>query len=330
MIAQVDTEYFKRKPFSAYRRIISRIFFEGRPITTKGRWFNKIVFTLFNIEILLPQTQKVIKPIFIIGTGRSGTTILGTLLSIHEDVGFLSEPKAVWHAVHSGEDVSGNYTLGPARYRLSEEDASQEVVDRAHRLFGFYLTMVKANRIIDKNPELVFRIPFVKKIFPDAKFIFLVRNGWDTVKSIVNYSVRDGKNVNGEIHDWWGVNNRKWRIMLDELVANDKDLSSELQTIQSFTSHKDMATVEWIVTMKEGLKNLNEYPNTVMLQRYEDFATYPRINLEKMLSFCDLDAYDDLLSYAELRLHEAPKYERFEVNPFLRKSFHSILDQLGY
>ncbi len=177
MIAQLDPLYIQMRPWKLWSRLVSYCLFEGRPLTTRGRWVNPLVFSLFAIEKRLPQIKRVEKPVFILGTGRSGTTILGMVLSMHREVGFLNEPKALWHAIHPGEDLIGSYALGAANYRLAADEATPKRILYAHRLFGAYLATSLARRVVDKYPELIFRVPFVKAIFPDAKFLFLVRNG---------------------------------------------------------------------------------------------------------------------------------------------------------
>ena len=83
MVAQIDRLYIRTSPRKALVRILSYALFEGRPLTTKGQWINPLVLTLFSIQKRLPQLKQVRKPIFIVCTGRSGTTILCTLLSMH-------------------------------------------------------------------------------------------------------------------------------------------------------------------------------------------------------------------------------------------------------
>jgi hypothetical protein len=75
MIAQLDPNYIRMRPTKAVTRLISYALFEGRPLTTKGRWINPLVFSLFALEKRLPLLNKVKRPMFIVGTGRSGTTI---------------------------------------------------------------------------------------------------------------------------------------------------------------------------------------------------------------------------------------------------------------
>ncbi len=99
MIAQIDREYLSYGFARTARRLASYGLYEGRPLTTKGRFINPLVFTWLNILAALPGEPVVRQPIFITGLGRSGTTILGILLSVHREVGYLNEPKALWHVI---------------------------------------------------------------------------------------------------------------------------------------------------------------------------------------------------------------------------------------
>ena len=127
-------------------RFISYALFEGRPVTTKGRWINPLVFSILKTVSTTKNRYKSIeKPIFILGTGRSGTTILGIVLSMHREVGYLNEPKAIWHVIYPHEDIIGNYSRGDAKYRLAAEDATGDMRQRAAQMFGAYLTVTGSN-----------------------------------------------------------------------------------------------------------------------------------------------------------------------------------------
>lgn len=330
MVAQLDSLYLRIRPLKAWSRLLSYALFEGRPLTTRGRWINPLVFAHFALEKKLPQMRCVKKPIFILGTGRSGTTVLGMVLSMHHDVGFLNEPKALWHAVHPEEDIIGSYTRQSARYRLSAEEASVERVVDAHKLFGAYLTATMSERVVDKYPELIFRLPFVKAIFPDAKFIFLVRNGWDTCQSIEGWSNRFVAQIGEEQHDWWGVNRRKWDIIVEQLVPEHPDLASSAKEMSSWTKHTDMAAVEWIVTMREGLSLVERYPSDVLRVDYECLCATPNESLVEMLSFLELAEDDKFLQYGVETLKPTVKRQPFDLHPAISEAFSDTMAKLGY
>jgi len=330
VVAQIDGNYFRARPTKVVSRLLSYALFEGRPLTVRGQWINPIVFAQLAVWKHLPQTRKVKKPIFILGAGRSGTTILGVLLSMHRDVGFLNEPKAMWHTIHPHEDVIGSYDRGVASYRLGVQDATPEVCQTAHKLFGGYLLSTLSSRVADKYPELIFRVPFVREIFPDARFIFLIRDGWETCASINSWSKRHGETRDGETHDWWGINQRKWHLMLDQLVAPDPYFANAIEAIRGFNRHLDMAATEWVVTMREGSRVKREYGSAVYLLKYEDLVRAPETTLGKLLNFCELPADDRFLRYAMVTLQPAKPHTPYDLHQAILPLFRETLSDLGY
>ncbi|WP_319420619.1 sulfotransferase family protein [Pleurocapsa sp. FMAR1] len=330
MVAQLDSLYIKTKPTKALSRLIGYGLFEGRPLTTKGQWINPLIFKLFAIAQGLPQLKKVKKPIFIIGTGRSGTTILGIVLSMHKEVGFLNEPKALWHTIYPEEDLIGSYSQGKADYRLEAENATDSIKRTAHRLFGAYLTAVASSRLVDKYPELIFRVPFVRQIFPDAKFIFLARNGWDTCQSIDGWSKRLGTNVQNDTHDWWGLNNRKWHLLIEQIAATNSVFKHNLKIIEGYSNHTHMAAVEWILTMQEGLKLVEQFPEVVYLLKYEELVAQPENSLRQLLDFCELPFDEKMVYYAKKTLNSRQNNRIFSLSPELAPLFEQTMTALGY
>jgi hypothetical protein len=279
----------------------------------------------------LGGTKKVKSPIFILGTGRSGTTILGKLLSMHKSIGYLNEPKALWNFVYPYEDLIGSYSNEQASYYLSEEHVSESVATRANRIYSYYLTTTCSSRVCDKYPELIFRIPFIKQIFPDAKFIFLTRNGIDTIHSVKNWSSRLGVILNDEIHDWWGVSDRKWNLITDQVVPKTPILSNHNKIIKKFVSHEDRAAVEWICTMQEGLKYVNKADTNIIRIRYEELVGMKNQILPRLIEFLELPNDPALTAYAEQVLTEPlGSNTSVELNPNIINAFNQTMTNLGY
>lgn len=337
MLAQLDSLYIKTRPLKALVRLISYALFEGRPLTTRGRWINPLVFALFALQKRLPQLKKVERPIFVLGMGRSGTTVLGKVLSMHRDVGLLNEPKALWYSVHQGEDVIGNYTMAEARFRLPESEATSDVKKKARKFYGAYLAVTGTSRVVDKYMDVVFRIPFIKAIFPDALFVVLVRNGWDVCHSVDGWSKRYGsvgeegsQEGVGDSVDWWGRGNRKWNYIVDELVAGDEAFDGLVEEIRCFDSQKDMAAVEWIVTMRESLRVIREYSESTHLVKYEAMTENPRETLKAICDFCGLSRDEKFLNYGDTIISKTPPKESFDLHPSIRPLFEETMASLGY
>lgn len=330
MIAQLNPLYLKTRPWKVWSRLLGYTFFEGRPLTTRGQWINPIVFALFAILKKISIFRPVTNPIYILGTGRSGTTVLGIVLSMHRSLGFLNEPKALWHSVYAQEDLIGSYNRGPARYRLNAEDASEQHRNKIHRIYSAYLALTFSKRLLDKYPELIFRIPFVLKIFPDAKFIFLVRNGWDTCSSINLWSDRLGEKSGAEQHDWWGANNRKWNLLVEQLVPEHSDLAPYAKDMLTWTKQTDMAAVEWIITMREGLRLLPLFPNNILRVNYEELCANPQLKLPEITSFLNLEEDNLFTQYGIASLKSTNIKSSFKLNENIVQPFTSTMNSLGY
>lgn len=327
MVAQIDGRFTKRTKLKAYTRYLSYALYEGRPLTTKGQWINPLVFSLYKLQEVLPTAKEVQSPVFILGTGRSGTTILGVTLGIHRDVGFLNEPKAMWSHLYNNEDIIGSYQDKVGQYYLDESDVTEALKLKARKLYGNYLRFSLSNRVVDKYPELIFRIPFVKGIFPDAKFLFLYRNGWDTCHSIKHWSERLGLEKNDETHNWWGKNNRKWYALCEQVLLHDKELSKHYEVIKEYTDHVSMAAVEWILTMKQGIKIMDQ--DCVLPVKYEQFVSDPTFR-SQILNFCNLSEDQNFNGYCKEVLKMPSKKEPVILPDEIADEFNRIMKLLGY
>ena len=325
MVAQINMKFARARPWKVWPRMMAYLLFEGRPLTTRGRWINPLVFAGFRLWAVLPLGNRNHRPVFILGVGRSGTTVLGTILALHRDVGYLNEPKALWQAALGDDDLIGSYCKRPGRYRMSATDAGATASKRLRRFYGAYLRLSASRRVVDKYPELLFRAGLVDAVFPGARKIVLVRNGADTCQSIAAWSRRNGRATD----DWWGRDGRKWRELVDQLIRPDKFFASALAEIEALTHHLDMAAVEWIVTMREALA-LQKSDENLMFVRFERLTAQPRQTIADILDFCDLRADEKTLAYAQQTLRKPAPYPTPEFPPKIQKLFDVTMAELGY
>lgn len=329
MVAQIDKTMFSKRPGKIPGRVISWALIEGRPLTTKGQWINSLVFAGYRLAQKLPLRKGADAPIYIIGTGRSGTTVLGTLFAMHRETVFLNEPKAIWHFAHGAEDIIGSYTTDPSRIRLNLEDATPTRAGQIAKVYSNALRAGFAKRVVDKYPELVFRVPFVLRLFPDARFIAILRDGVDTCSSVTGWSRRKGEEVDGETHDWWGRDDRKWHMIVDELVPEHPDLAPLQDALHTATDHRDRAAVEWIVSMREARAMAAAHPEIAML-KYEELCADPEPELARLCDHCGLSADPLFVSYAKEILSGAEAYKPLELMPELIAPFQDELRTMGY
>lgn len=330
LVAELDRLYITTRPGKAVVRLVSHLFFQGRYVTTRHRWLNRFILPVLNTIKHLPIKKVTEKPIFVVGTGRSGSTILGKVLSIHLSIGFLNEPKAIWFVVHPQDDVNGHFQLQLGKYRFSAQDATPQVKLSAHRILGFYAALTRSKRILDKNPEMLYRIPYLLEIFPDAKFIFLARNGWDVIHSITTWSRNARKQVEGGVADWWGYNRRKWNLLVDELVPGEPLLAGFQEEIKSIKTEQNMAAVEWVLAMQEGMRCQHRWPKSVCILRYENLTLDPRRELSRLLDFCELCQDEIFLKYSEKIISPNRSKPAVDLEPFIYPGFAETMHSLDY
>jgi hypothetical protein len=112
--------------------------------------------------------------VFIVGAARSGTTLLGEkLLGAHSQVVYWSEPNHVWRT----GDLYGDTERRTAR------DTVPRVVEPIREAFQNHFRRHSGRLLIEKTPSNCLRIPFLRAIFPRAKFVHLVRDGRDVALS---------------------------------------------------------------------------------------------------------------------------------------------------
>jgi hypothetical protein len=114
------------------------------------------------------EDQLLKDPIIILGAPRSGTTILSQILGQHPDVALLIEPRFTWRY---GNDRKSDM--------LQPDDARPEVIRHIRRRFAKFVKDQGKTRLVEKTPSNSLRPEFVNRVFPDAKFIHIIRNGYD-------------------------------------------------------------------------------------------------------------------------------------------------------
>ena len=95
-------------------------------------------------------------------------------MGLHPDAAQWYEPYFIW-----------DYYLGNGDDDVrTEEYVTQEIYRFIRREFERFKQKTGAKVVIEKSPENSFRIPFIRAIFPDAKWIHIIRDGRAVTSSI--------------------------------------------------------------------------------------------------------------------------------------------------
>jgi len=251
---------------------------------------------------------------FLLGAGRSGSTLLYKLLSMHPKVGYISSynnslPNAlptgylnrllakhvqlkrqVWfekggnaHGFQrnvmkrlvpwpvEGENVyaRAGIALFEGEKQVLEQQPAQQLRQSMLRL----LHQQNADGMLSKRVANNRRIPWLKKAFPEAKFIHLIRDGRDVAYSFSQVG-------------WWNANTRVWWAgkTMQELVEHEgwDELSVTART-----------WVEAMQTVEKDLKEVDE--SQVLRVRYEDLLKKPLQVLDDILTFMQVGDSEDYI-----------------------------------
>jgi hypothetical protein len=145
-------------------------------------------------------------PIFIIGTERSGTNLLRLILNSHSHI-------AVPHPPHIMKFFSGNvssygdlaidrnfrklikdvcrmvelhpypWEIKPDRERIFREAEERDLIHIYFKIYKQYLEYTGKKRWACKSTFMIKHVEEVRRYFPDARFIYMVRDGRDVAVS---------------------------------------------------------------------------------------------------------------------------------------------------
>lgn len=255
-------------------------------------------------------------PVFIVGHGRSGTTLLRMMLSAHPKLFISSEGAYICPLraqISTYGDLRDRRNLEKLHKDLSpwldavnflNPPAAQNLIEWVDRfgcdersLITFYGTW-EARTLGrhdlawwgDNEPSHVFNIPYLERLFPNSRFILMIRDPRDVYASF--------KTAWPGIHTAESIAMLWERCLLDGLLAASRLGSGVVQQV-----------------------------------RYEDLVTHPEAQLKDVCKFINVEYTDAMMNFHE---SEAAKnlsqveHHRNVAQPMFRSSvgrFRHVLDQ---
>lgn len=143
---------------------------------------------------LQPTMNSLPTPIFIFSLPRSGSTLLQRMLMTHPSIASAPEPWTALHAVYAFRDTGMISEYGHATFRKAQQGlipllpGGEKDLWQAARLSILHIYEKLAHGkpfFLDKTPPNCLIIPELISLFPDAKFIFLLRNPVAVVSSML-------------------------------------------------------------------------------------------------------------------------------------------------
>ena len=238
------------------------------------------------------------QPIIVIGTGRSGSTALHNVLCWHPHVTWLSglcdrfprKPRynrwlmqaldvpllgaLIKHRLRPSESYRFWQEYSRGFQRPCRDLLASDVTNRERMI----LREVIGECLSRARPRLLLkitgwpRIGYLAEIFPDARFIHLVRDGRAVANSMLAVSFWDG---------WHGPGRWRWDNLTGEQQAAWE------ATGRSFVA---LAGLEWVMMQSAVEKASQLLPDSQFLQiRYEDYCAAPVDTMRDVARFAELE-----------------------------------------
>lgn len=227
--------------------------------------------------------KKLDRPIFIIGAPRSGTSMLYAILRASSQLAhWPGEAHEVWEADHHPA------LRGWSSNALGPEDAEGQSAERIRR--DFFLVTGPNSRLIDKTPRNALRIPFIDAVFPDARFVFLQRDGRDNINSLIN-AWRTPRYRTYELpqpHSIPGVDPKWWKFTL--YPGWEGDVAGPLEVV---CAKQWKLSYDFVLDALEPLARDRWMP-----VRYEELVDSPEDEVGRIMSFLDLPYEADVRAKA--------------------------------
>jgi LPS sulfotransferase NodH len=209
--------------------------------------------------------QKVSSPFFIVGCGRSGTTLLRTMLNRHSQIGIPLESMFIVDYLRAKEHLAHNrlikllvrefelseWGMQVDESNLSEAANAREAIEKLHEIF-----LAKTGKQIwgQKTPRFVRYGQLLKRAWPNAKFVHIVRDP---------------------------------RAVVSSLIRSDQHRSNAY-----------FGARRWLKDVTAGLDLQQQFPGDVMLVQYEDLVREPEQTLQRVCEHLGV-AYEPGVAAAE-------------------------------
>jgi hypothetical protein len=285
-----------------------------------------------------PAGPTVRAPILVIGSHRSGTSMMSRALGLHEDVGYWEEPRHVWAWGHNyrGDD------------RLEARDATPRVARHIRNTFARFLAESGRPRFLEKTPSNCLRLPFIHAVFPDARYIHIYRDGRAVVRSTREMMVSRGPDaewflprlLGTPVWEWPSFAPRVFRTLGSRLMGKGMRYWGPQPPGWRAWLRDDptyvMLAKQWAATVEPVLDFAERVDRSQWLDvRYEEFVEKPHERMLEILEFAGLPPSDAVLGHVAKKTDGARAGKwRDELEPpvlgQIRPILEPVLERMGY
>jgi glycosyltransferase involved in cell wall biosynthesis len=272
----------------------------------------------------------IVESAYLIGCGRSGTTICGAVLKSHPNIQYYFEPYHFWATIDPTIDVLNFYHTGASHLLLDAEHCTDEAKRRFERLM-LEPTYRRGRRVmLEKTPFNACRIGYIDALSPGCKFIHLVRDGVDVVRSIDRLSRDTSYQILGrrDMNRWWGRGGCKWTALSTDGFARNY-FADEIPLMLNYESK---GAYEWLVTMAEMDRWRSRLGDRLLEISYVDLTERPEATLKRMCEFLSVPVDEKWLANA-MRRFDKPRHNYgvpLVLPPKMTEAFNAYQERFDF
>ncbi len=267
---------------------------------------------------------------FLIGCGRSGTTILGNVLSRHKDVYYFFEPYHLWAAIEPLTDVLNLYHQIDAQLLMGQIHSNEDSLILFNRLFLEKKSQNKSICFLEKTPLNSMRIGYLNALAPRARFIHIVRDGVDVSCSIGRIASTNSYKIVGkpQLNQWWGVENYKWKALSRDGTA----AGYYPDEVDLLKDHRSKGAYEWLVSLGEVDVWREQLGNRLYEITYNELTANPEATLASICKFIELETPNHWLHEASNTIHLGSHNfaETLNLPPAMCNTFNYYQERYGF
>jgi glycosyltransferase involved in cell wall biosynthesis len=267
---------------------------------------------------------------YIIGCGRSGTTICGAVLKTHPEIRYFFEPYHLWATIDPMIDVLNLYHVGAAPLLLDTQHINDDAKRRFNRLLIEPTRASGKKLMVEKTPFNACRIGYLNALSPGCKFVHLVRDGADVARSIDRLSRDREYGIVGkrDYNRWWGRGGCKWTALSSDGYAIDflKDEISQMR------NYETKAVYEWLITLAEIDRWRQRLGDRLLEISYDQLSSDPAGSLRRICQFIGVSVDEQWLKRAAARF-DKPRHNYglpIVLPPKMAEAFNAAQERFGF
>lgn len=264
-------------------------------------------------------------PIILLGNTRSGTTIVQKLVATHPGVVGWYEPRTLWLYADPGRPHD----------EFDASDAAPRVRRYVRKQFLKYQIENGDRVVMEKTPANILKIPYVQTIFPEAVYLFVVRDPFSFISSVERKWQHRPIGKKGTRRRLRHTPITQWHHYAGRYI-NDKYVRRILRRQylslwgprykgiqQDLLAHDRLTVVarQWSVCSRKAEEALALLDRDRVLRfRYEDFVADPVFHLERICDHCGLQLTPEMVKAADESVDpdRREKWRRFDPRDLAR------------